>query len=395
VLLAVGPAVAVAQFRAMAPMVTIAFLLAIVAHWRLHRRVPVPRLTLLPLLAMLLLGWAVASSLWSIEPQRAIETPLSLAALLVLAAGAARALERDAPENTARLGPALAGGLALGIALLAFDHATQNLFRRAVRGFPEWTPFIGFGVKPTVSLLALLLPLVFAVPRLSLPAKLGIAGSGLAVALWLPAESAKIAAVLGLVATGLAFALPRLVARLSAGLLALIFLAAPLLFGAALARMPDLSPLPFSASHRVLIWDFAAAQIAERPLLGWGMEASRAIPGGTSGFDTATLDRFGLTAPAERDFYMARHTQRLPLHTHNAALQVWLELGLVGAVLAAALAAAALLAASASPAAVGAAVAGAVTGQLSFGVWQPWWIASLLLAAVIVVALRPRTPPGT
>jgi len=39
--------------------------------------------------------------------------------------------------------------------------------------------------------------------------------------------------------------------------------------------------------------------------------------------------------------------------------------------------------ASAVPAAtLGAAVAGAVTGQLSFGVWQPWWIATMVFAWV-------------
>jgi hypothetical protein len=31
---------------------------------------------------------------------------------------------------------------------------------------------------------------------------------------------------------------------------------------------------------------------------------------------------------------------------------------------------------------------GIVTGWLSFGVWQPWWVATLMLAAVVLVALR-------
>jgi hypothetical protein len=71
-------------------------------------------------------------------------------------------------------------------------------------------------------------------------------------------------------------------------------------------------------------------------------------------------------------------------------LQVWLELGVVGVALGAALGAAVLLAAGASPvaaAALGAAVSGIATGQLSFGVWQPWWIATLLLAAVATIGL--------
>jgi O-antigen ligase len=176
-------------------------------------------------------------------------------------------------------------------------------------------------------------------------------------------------------------ALPRLATRAAAVGLAAFFLLAPLIFSAAVPRLPDLSALPRSAAHRVLIWDFVGERIAVRPVLGWGMEASRAIPGGDDTFAPATLDRFGLDGAEERAFFALPSTKRLPLHPHNAALQVWLELGAVGAVLAAALAASVMLAAR-SPAALGAATAGAVTGALSFGAWQPWWIASLLLAAV-------------
>jgi O-antigen ligase len=120
------------------------------------------------------------------------------------------------------------------------------------------------------------------------------------------------------------------------------------------------------------------------------MESSREIPGGAERFDRATLDRFGLTSDAERHWFAAEAARRLPLHPHNNALQVWLELGAVGAVLAAALVALLMLAAGASPvapAALGAAVAGAITGQLSFGAWQAWWIASVVLAAVVARAL--------
>ena len=38
--------------------------------------------------------------------------------------------------------------------------------------------------------------------------------------------------------------------------------------------------LPNSFIHRLLIWDFTLNRIAERPLFGWGLDTSRAIPGG-------------------------------------------------------------------------------------------------------------------
>jgi O-antigen ligase len=314
---------------------------------------------------------------------------------------AAAAIARDGAAHRARIGPALAVGLAIGVALLAFDHASWNLFRRAVRGLPDWTPFIGFGLKPAVSLLALLLPLVLAVPGLSRLAKAALVATGLLVALWLPAESAKLAVIAGLLAAGAAALAPGLAWRAAAAGLAGLVFATPLLFALLLPRLPDLSPLPASAAHRVLIWDFVLHRVAERPILGWGMEASRAVPEGTAMFTAATLDRFGLESEAERARFLQPFVQRLPLHPHNAPLQIWLELGLVGAAIAAGLVAAVMRAVgrgSIAPAALGAAVSGLVTALLSFGVWQPWWIASLVLAALIVAAFSaaasPRSAPA-
>jgi O-antigen ligase len=389
-LLLVAPALAVAQFRAMAPAVPVALALALVAAWRARGALPWPRAGAVPMAAGALLGWMLLASSWSPDASRGVGTTLSLAGLVLLGAAAARALEEEPAKHLARIGQALAIGLALGIALLAFDHGSQNLFRRAVRGFPPWSPPLDWALKPAVSVVAVLLPLVLgvALPRL---AKGAILAGGLAVALWLPGESAKIAAVLGLLAAFAAMAAPHGVARGAAAALGALFLAAPLIFALVLPRLPDLSPLPFSAQHRIMTWDFVLDRVADRPLLGWGMEASRAIPGGSDTFPPAVLDRFGLTSAEERAIWGRDFAHRLPLHPHNAALQVWLELGLIGAALAALLAALILLQA-ATPAAIGAAVAAAATGQLSFGVWQPWWIATLVLVAVLAYIQR-RTRP--
>ena len=62
--------------------------------------------------------------------------------------------------------------------------------------------------------------------------------------------------------------------------------------------------LPESSRHRVEIWNAVADLIVQKPLLGWGFDASRAIGVG------------------------------VPLHPHNASLQVLLELGAVGGVIA-------------------------------------------------------------
>ncbi|WP_249118121.1 O-antigen ligase family protein, partial [Neoroseomonas alkaliterrae] len=262
-------------------------------------------------------------------------TGLSLAGMALLAGGAGRALEASDEAARRGLARALAIGLVIGLGAAALDALSGNAVRAAVRGLAEVPPTLAFGLKPAASVMALLLPLAVALPWPLLPRAL-LLGGGAAVIVALPGDTAKIAAVLGVAAALAALRAPRLVPRAIGGGLAALVLLMPLLV-AAVPALP-VERLPISALHRMLIWDFTAARIAERPVLGWGMEASRAIPGGRGNPPAEVLDRMRVTDPARRAWFAEPHVQILPLHPHNAALQVWLELGAVGAALAAALA---------------------------------------------------------
>jgi O-antigen ligase len=213
---------------------------------------------------------------------------------------------------------------------------------------------------------------------------------GAGVLISLPGETARLATMAGLGAAAISLAAPRLGPRLVGAVVALAILAMPLLTNL-IPQIPSAS-LPPSAVHRLVIWDFAAQRIAEKPITGWGLEASRAMPGGRAQPDAATLDRLNIRAQAQRAFVTQPHAELMPLHPHNGALQLWLELGVIGALIGAALMLALGVAASRSAApAVGAGMlaSAAVTGMLSFGLWQAWWVASLLLA-MVALALVPR-----
>jgi O-antigen ligase len=140
-----------------------------------------------------------------------------------------------------------------------------------------------------------------------------------------------------------------------------------------------------SAQHRLTIWRFVSEKIMEKPLTGWGLDASRAMPGGK---DKIHLHVKQCQSPC---YYVG---ERLPLHPHNLALQLWLELGLPGAALGAiaifglfrAIAIQpitrwdrALLTAQSS--------AGLVISGLSYGAWQAWWLSSLALAGALSVCM--------
>ena len=370
-----APFVAVLQSKAMAPLALIPMAITLGLGWRAGWRPSLPRSPVL-LLGLLLVGWGAITALWAPEPGRAALLALTLAAMMLLAHGAAGAAQG------VRLLPWIGFGLVLGLAAAFADWQSGNALRAAVRGLKEVPTTLMFGLKPAASLMALLLPMGFALPwPWFARAALLVLGAGVLISL--PGETARLATIAGLGAAVLSLAAPRLVPKLVGAGVGLVILLMPFLVGL-VPQIPSAN-LPPSAVHRLVIWDFAAHRIAEKPLTGWGLEASRAMPGGWAQPDAATLDRLNITTPAQREFLVLPHVEVMPLHPHNGALQLWLELGGIGALIGAALMLALGFAASRSAApAVGAGMlaSAAVTGMLSFGLWQAWWFASLLLAIV-------------
>jgi len=141
--------------------------------------------------------------------------------------------------------------------------------------------------------------------------------------------------------------------------------------------------IKYSGIHRLLIWRFAADRLAERPLLGWGMDASRAIPGGKTDFN----DRLPT-------LHYPGGAEALPLHPHDAALQLQLELGLPGLVLGLGIVVfvvyrvgwRAELSAHERAAALALCGSALIVALLSFGIWQAWWQATLWLVAALYCA---------
>jgi O-antigen ligase len=390
--LLLAPLAVVLQSKAMTPIALVAMALCVVAHWRQAHRLPWPGGAVVA--TGLALGlWGACSAAWAIEPARALANGLSLTAMVLLAAAAARALAEGDAATRRPLAWMLAFGLVVGLGTAGIDSMTGNAIRAGVRGLSEVPMTLAFGLKPAGSVMALLLPLAAALPIPAL-SRVTFLVTGLLMLAVLPGDTAKIAALAGLLAAGAAWLAPRAASRLLGAALAVLILAMPLLV-AAIPAAP-VERLPASALHRMLIWDFTAERIAERPLAGWGMEASRQIPGGRDQPSAATLDRMRVTDPALRRWFAEPHVQILPLHPHNGALQLWLELGGIGAAIAALLAWFLGVAAARAPcpaAAAGVLASGAVTAMLSFGAWQAWWVAAMLLAAAACAGLPRRREP--
>jgi len=125
---------------------------------------------------------------------------------------------------------------------------------------------------------------------------------------------------------------------------------------------------------RLDVWRFTAKEVVGHPFIGWGLDSSRAWP------------------------------DHIPMHPHDAALQLWLETGAVGVALAALFWAwlfvriDTIVSDDRPAAAVMAATAAAylTIGAISFGVWQEWWLAlgAFALAACAALLKDRRTQLG-
>lgn len=142
-----------------------------------------------------------------------------------------------------------------------------------------------------------------------------------------------------------------------------------------------------SYSHRLWIWRYVSHRAFEKPILGWGLDASR-----NKEFHQSMLwhsQRFCLEKGQKGDIDSCAN-ESLPLHPHNMALQLWLELGIIGTVLAALLVSLLPLIVAYCPVsrfgkalAASAYASSLVIGFVAYGIWQNWWVATLMIGLAL------------
>jgi O-antigen ligase len=359
--------------RGVVPLVSVAGLCAAGLVLSASGRRPRPALALTATLLGCMLVWGTASAFWSVDPLRSLVIAARLTGLFAVglaltdAAGCVRA-----PHRLTFL---LLTGLALGVAMAAIDLVTHGALG---------APFTERAYQPaalnraSVSFAILLLPAsAVLICRGRAVFALIMATTTATTIGALAGTAAKTALIAGLAIGLLLYLSPVRVARIAAVVSAVIIITAPLTF-ARFAQLPLLTEtaddVKLSAGHRLLIWSFAGDRIAERPLAGWGLDASRAIPGGKDPI------RPGQTW--------------MPLHPHNTPLQLWLELGVPGAVLFALVVALSWCALAPvvwprlfASAAGGSLMAALVASFASYGIWEEWWLGTLSFSLFVIIVM--------
>ncbi len=347
-----------------------------------------PDLAVPAALVAALLIWGAVSALWSIDPLRSLDLAARLAGLF--AAGLALAAAAKEIAVPGRLTNFLIASLIIGTAMAALDLATHGALSKPFSTRPYELSWLN---QASVAFAILLLPTsTVLIGRGHRAAGALFAVAVAATVLVLAGTAAKVSLAAGVAAALLWYGWPARTARLAVALSVIVVIGAPLTF-ARLERVSDLvvtaNDVKQSAGHRLLIWSFVGDRIAEHPLAGWGLNSSRAIPGGKD-----------LIRPGE---------SWLPLHPHDAPLQLWLELGVPGAVLMALLSGYAWLALARADlprlyggAAAGSLACGFVATLATYGIWEEWWQGTLWFCLFLILVMAKeaadsipgRSPPG-
>ncbi len=252
--------------------------------------------------ALVLLAWT--STGWSIVPIKTVRSAAQLTAVLAgaLAVLAARPL---APEKAGRLfgwmKVAIVVGAAAMVGALGFGLSSRPWkFNRGV----DYTLLIAW-------------PLLLHLWRIGDRRWLAAVLAALATVTVLAPDGTG---VVGAVAAVLVFAAARrgtaMVGNFLMGAVAAFAAAAPFALRAAAGLRGVLGPyVKSSLIARFEIWDYMTARVFERPLLGWGLKSGAFVP----------------ITPAELSTY--RYANAFGNYPHNQWLELWLEMGLPGAVI--------------------------------------------------------------
>ena len=336
---------------------------------------------------LILSFYACLSAAWAVVPRDAFATGAKQAIYWLMAVLVVIASDR-LRDGEKRLALCWAGaGLVVADLLVWADLGTAGTVSTLIGRVPYTANWYSLGA--VISAVAFL-PIAVGLVRLARwPLALVFAASSLVTVFILDNDAAKLAVILEILVCA-AVTWRRVLFWPVILLLLAVCIVMPLLFAHALGKSQicavyNIKP---SAAHRLMIYQFSSRKIFEKPVLGWGMDASRTIPGGR---EVVWLHDCAYQGRAPNTLQLGG---AMPLHPHNASLQVWLELGAVGVAIFAGLLGTLVfrwqresLPRPGRPLIAGMLTSIFVVYNTDFGLWQAWLIFSLILISSLARGL--------
>lgn len=346
-------------------------------------------------LLFLLLCWGGLSSVWSPYSSGHI-LPNSVKILIgvpvyLLCACIIKTCAADDKQRKILVGLLFFGSIASAVALLA-DQLSGYAINYALSPLsPGQDPNlrvgdiiqnIGHGTTVTALLVAPVSVLLWQRGQIGKMTALAFIGVAMAAAITTGTSASVLAILTALALMAVALWRPRMAVKFSFLFAIFTLLWAPVLaYLATTISAETKASLPFSWEERIENWGYLYHKIIEHPIFGHGFDAVRTFN------DTHTIRGF-----EGRAF--------VSLHPHNAGLHMWVELGIVGAVLASAALYLAMqnvvrlegvmsrLNRPQMMAISGVVGAATIISNLSYGLWQDWWWASVIFAGSQIFLLR-------
>lgn len=326
-------------------------------------------------------AWGAASTVWATIPANSASRSASLALVAGLVAVGLGILPYRKPAVIKSLMQSFAVAYVVGATILIIDYATLGAVKAWNSELSVRISAVEFTRGATV------LPLLMA-PAIACAQQIGHIGIqrgliaaivvlGTVAAFMSPHETAQLAIVAVAIALGLSYVslvgIRRLVA---AGWVASCLMMLPASIFVSQPALTNASWLPISVTDRFVIWGGFADLATERPILGHGANYANTAKPSFPRIDERIRERTNPTGSA----------RSLPIsHPHNVYLQVWVELGAVGALLLAGfglsmISAISKLTAELQPLAFATMAAVATQMLSSYSIWQYWFISIFGLA---------------
>jgi len=377
-----APLVAVTLPRGLAPLTIAASIIGVALFRMDFGRWPIPERSWMIILGGFL-AYGVLSALWSIRPGQSVRQAAELGYTLIPALLLATAATRT---------PGLLNDRRAGWFLLAYALGFTLLMLDTLHGLPIYYLMRGNPGHPMEIEGSLINRNMVAMAALAWPAmqvlwlrRQWVAAILLPVATMVlvtggQSQSAMVGLLAGLITLAVAVAAPVLARwALGVGVVVVFIGTIPAMEYLYSLNLIDRGGLPFSFVHRIEIWHFASNLALQQPLLGWGLDSSRSLA------ERVFVSRGGYEFPV------------LPLHPHNAILQIWLELGFVGVLFGIATGLTVLrqigrLPRESQPVALAAFAGTLAMVSVAYGIWQAWWLGALILSmlTIHVLARSPR-----
>ena len=380
-----APLVAVTVPRGLAPLLIAASVIGTVMFRLDQGRWPVPSVRWMLILGGFL-AYCASSALWSIRPAQSLRQTLELAYTLIpallLATAAVQVKFPLLDQRRVRW------------FLLAYFSAIILLMLDLLHGLPVYLVMRGGATRDPLMEGSLINRNMVAMAALCWPAFQAFwlrrewgAAALLPVGMIVlvtggSSELAMVGLLIGLITLAIAMVAPNFTRMaLGVGVVVTFFGTIPAMEWLYSLDLIDRGTLPFSFLHRIEIWHYASNLVFERPLLGWGLDSSRSIA------EKVVLERGGYEFPV------------LPIHPHNAFLQVWLELGLVGVAFGIAIGLTVLrgirdLPQPSQPVALAAFAGTMAMISVAYGIWQVWWLGVLILSMLMIHVLARQHRVG-